>query len=306
MTKRIRFAACFLLCAMAVASAGAQTFEPVPGTTAAELSAGGSLMWAAGPAVSQYLGLYQFNAASQQFNIAPSIYSATFASGGGNLYQPDATWAVDYSGYIFSYNAATQTWNCCQYYPNVQGVSIGPGYIDSACHPYEVWMVTSLYASTPLQRYNYCTSVFDKITGTVGLSQVATGGGEVWALDASGHVYRFVPSTSQFTLMTGTLTQIAVGVDGVWGLNSSGQIFEFNPVTQVFNRITGTLSSISVGGNGVWGLNAAHQVFRYEASTRKFIQIAGASLSSISVGTGAGVWGIDSATKDVMAFVTHP
>jgi hypothetical protein len=50
-----------------------------------------------------------------------------------------------------------------------------------------------------------------------------------------------------------------------------------------------------VGGNGVWEINPSGTVIRYE-SLQYFDVIPGA-LASISVGSAAGVWGLDSSAK---------
>src|ERR1700680_3365134 len=73
---------------------------------------------------------------------------------------------------------------------------------------------------------------FQQIPGS--LTQVAVGRAEVWGLNASHQVYRFIRGTRKFVTISGSLTEIAVGggtllqADQVWGVNASGGIYRFN------------------------------------------------------------------------------
>ena len=56
------------------------------------------------------------------------------------------------------------------------------------------------------------------------------------------------------------------------------------------------LTQIQAGGNGVWAIGSSYEIFHLDPSTWWLVQIPGA-LVSISVGSGGGVWGLDSYGK---------
>jgi hypothetical protein len=283
-----------------IASASAQGWYIVePGFTANNVLAGGTSVWTAAPRGAQYTQLYSLNPSTQMFNPA-GIYSAIFATGGGDVLQPDETWAVDYSGYIYRYVTSSQSWSCCWYNPSVADIEVGPGYTDD-CHPYEVWVLPTSSSGNLTTRYNFCTSAFDNIAATVGFTNISVGGGEVWALNTSHQIFRFDPSSTSFVQMPGFLTSIAVGADGVWGLYGN-TIYEFNPAIQNWDWVPGSLAAISAGGDGFWGINSNRQIYRYQASTRSFVLVPNDLSTQISVGAGAGVWAEESSTGNVMTY----
>jgi len=306
--KFVRALSFAIACAACVMTAGSQEFEPVAptGLSPSVIAAGATTFWEYVPAPS--FSLYQYDSASQSMQARG--YFGPFKSmsiGGGSAVQNDELWMLDFYGELLRYDVPTETAQLKLQDNRAQQVVVGPGYTDS-CHPYEVWV--TLHDTTQngwfQDRYNFCTKNFDTPENALvstNPSFIATGGGEVWGINSSNQVFRFNPATNSFVQMPGTLSQIAVGVNGVWGLNAAGAVFEFNPVTQVFDRLTGTLTKIVAPGNGVWGINSANQVVRYEASTRTFFAIASAGMTNLAVGTGAGVWAIDTA-GNLQAFVT--
>jgi virginiamycin B lyase len=146
---------------------------------------------------------------------------------------------------------------------------------------------------------------FQQIPGS--LTQVAAGRTEVWGLNASHQVYRFIPGTKQFVKISGSLTQIAVGggallqADEVWGVNASGGIYRFTFSSMTLVQVPGVLSQIVVGEGDfdrchpyeVWGINPNLLVYRYDYCSGQFHQSPTApALTHIATG-GGDLWGLD-------------
>jgi len=263
---------------------------------------------------------------------APEIYPAKLlGTGGGNIYQPDETWGMFPAYGMYRFDTGTQKWmKNAQILadPRIQNIVVGIGYSDD-CHPYEVWLEFKNFSnnSTYLSRHDYCSGYFVSVSSAPNLSRVAVGGGEVWALDASNHPYRYDGVAQQFTLMPGSLSQLAVGVDGVWGIGAGGQAFEFNAITQSWDSIGSPVSAIWAGGDGVFARTCepvvpeneltlarggvaggvrpcTNRLMRYEPVTRRFVDLSPANQpDSLSVGTGAGVLGVLPAMRTVMILV---
>jgi hypothetical protein len=310
--KSARYTAIALAYALCAVSAVAQEFQTVTpaglgGSGFVPIAAGSNTFWAFS---APHNAIYQFDPVSQSMQpqiIFGGVSPWTFALGGGSAIQNDEKWVVN--GQIWRYDTPTGILQLISSDNRVEGVEVGPGYVDS-CHPYEVW---TTYWDSPTQnwlakRYNFCTKVFDSIavnTAVGGPSRLSTGGGEVWGLNDANQVLRFDPVSNALKLMTGTLAHIAVGVDGVWGTDASGNVYEYNPVNPGWERINGSLVYIAAGANGLWGINSQHIVFRYDASERTFFAVNSAhpSFGELVVGTGAGVWETDT-SGDIQAFVT--
>jgi hypothetical protein len=144
---------------------------------------------------------------------------------------------------------------------------------------------------------------------SIALTQIAVGGGnsfqpdQVWALDASDHIYVASegPSGYIFNQISGFLTQIVVGpgyIDDchayeVWGINSAGAIFRFDSCNAEFVNVPGVLSQISVGGGDVWGVNKSSKAFKLDFSTFTFNAVPG-KFTHVSVGPN-GVWALNAA-----------
>ncbi len=316
-------------------------FYPFGNISADFVAAGGRTIWAvskdtSAPSTDTFLynpqsGLFE----RRQPGVA--IYPAKLlATGGGNIFEPDASWAFFPVEGMYQFDAGTQQWMKYPHLgadPRIQEVVVGVGYSDN-CHPYEVWLELTDFSNPPnkyLMRYDYCAGVFVVAPTSVdfNLSRVAVGGGEVWALGASNRVYRYDGVAEQFNLMPGSLSQVAVGVDGVWGINASGQAFEFNAITQSWDAIAApALDAIWAGGDGVFArkciplvlegatlsrapagalrppLACQHYLLRYEPVTRKFVDITTPyQIDSLSVGTGAGVLGILPTLREVMLWI---
>jgi len=298
--KSAKFTLIAIVCAACVISAVAQQFQAaVPSAIDVSVyAAGAKEFWAFGPGTG--FEVYAYNPSLNAMQLKANIGGITSMSiGGGSAVQDDEEWMLEEVNYLWRYDTPTRTAQLVNTSNAMRSVVVGPGYADG-CHPYEVWVTynSGLDNIWFAARYNYCTKALEEpgITAVPGgPSKIATGNGEVWALNTANQVFRFNPATNSFVKMAGSLTQLTVGIDGVWGLNAAGNIYEFNPVTQAFNLIPGSLATISAGGDGIWGINSSHQVYRYEASTRSFFAVAGPQLfGNVAVGTGGGVWSTDS------------
>jgi hypothetical protein len=67
-----------------------------------------------------------------------------------------------------------------------------------------------------------------------------------------------------FNLVAAPVGEVAAGGDGVWAINTSNEIFRFDPSREEFVQVTGSLKNIAAGsGAGVFGVNSADQVFTF-------------------------------------------
>ena len=294
------------------ASAAEIQFVPPYGIGASVLAAGSKTVWAYVPGPGY--AIYEYNPGTQSFQYKFAFEPVkSMSTGGGSAVQNDEDWLLDYSGYLWRFDVPTQTLQLIQGDNRMQSVVVGPGYSDS-CHPYEVW-VTLLDEKQGrfADRYNFCTKTFSSpgsSASTTGPSQIATGGGEVWALNPLNQVFRYNPSTNAFTQMPGSLTQLAVGVNGVWGIDGAGQFYEFNPATQTFDMIdstiVGPMESVAAAGDGVWVLTRGQgALIRYEPGNRKFSgwYAWDHQNNTLVVGTGVGVWNTD-VSGNILTYVT--
>jgi hypothetical protein len=212
---------------------------------------------------------------------------------------------------------ALNRWQHADSPPNEQWsiVVVGPGHNVDGCHYRELWGLT---VAQHAYRFKWCTGTWERV-GTMNVASIATGGGETWTLDTQGSAYRFEPADGAFHQVAGTLTRLAVGVDGVWGIQDhtlsnagaaalapttvvntgavlSSQVFQYDAASGAMVQIPqAQLIDIAAGGSGVWGRDASQGIWRLQAPVRKFVAIPNATLRSLSVGSGTGVWGIDNA-----------
>ena len=269
----------------------AQTFKKVNVALAAPLaqvSAGGASVWALATNGKPYI------LKGGSFALANAISLSQIAVGGGNLRQADTVWALDSSNNIYRATKSGTTWVFTLVPGVLDFIAVGAGYQDK-CHPYEVW---GLNPAAQIFRYDFCAKNFVQVAGTLATLAV---GGDIWGINGSGAVFRFNPASLAFDNLPGTLSQIAVGSNGFWGLFSTN-VYAFYDNVQNFAPLPGTLAQIHAGGNGVWGLDPSGFIYRLEPSSSLFVQIPGV-LTSLSVGSGAGVWGINSAHQ-AFAFST--
>jgi hypothetical protein len=269
-------------------SAPAQTFKRVKvygGAALAQIAAGGASVWARASNGNPYI------LKGKQFVLANSISLTQIAVGGGNLLQADAVWGLDSSGNIYKATKSGTSWVFSQAPGVLEFIAVGAGYNDN-CHPYEVW---GLYASS-IYRFNYCVGNWDFVPGS--LATLAVSSGDMWGINGNGDIFRFNFKTlgfEQVTARLGPYAQITVGTNVVFANNPGAQaLTELTQAGQTF--LGGSLIQVQAGGDGVWGIGSSQQIFRLQPFTSNFTQIPGA-LVSISVGSGGGVWGLDSSGK---------
>jgi hypothetical protein len=216
-------------------------------------------------------------------------------------------------------------------------IAVGKGEYDN-CHPYEVWGLAYILGTLYPYRYNYCTDSFDQIAlpqfdqqiacGAYGclLTNIWVGASDIWVLDDFYELwhYQYTPVnqpgvTQNWLLVTfGQLMQLTVGVNDVWGIdvgvggnpyrlesgnnvgNGVGQFIEEAPVAAAATQMT----QIAAGGDGVWAIKENGQVLRFDPVYLQFRQIPtfDALAAQIAVGSGAGVWLIDTRNR-VYTFV---
>lgn len=279
-------------------SAPAQTFKKISiskNVPVVQVAPGGSSVWALASNGNPYI------LKGKSFALANTIALTQIAVGGGNAAQADEVWGLNSAGSIYRASKSGTSWIFSQVPGLLDAIAVGPGYQDS-CHPYEVW---GLNPGSQIYRYNFCRSNFDQMPGF--LCDIHVGGGGVWGAQCGPNTYRFNFSTGVFEPINSPFfgfPALTVGPTGeVWALDTatSGELYRYDPVYGGFQYIACCSSQIQAGGNGVWTLSGGH-IDRWEPSTLRFVQVAG-SLISISVGSGGGVWGINS-SHQVFAFST--
>ena len=278
-----------------IVPASAQHFKQMKGTLA-QVVAGRNEVFG----IDASSGVWRANAAKTAFVQITGASLVQVAVGGGTGAQLDDVWGINSSQNIFHFDYKTKEF--VETGGFLLQIAVGEGVQDN-CHPCETWGVNSF---EEVFRYDYCTNQFLHIVG-IALSQVATGGGDVWALDGFGGIWRFNFDTQTFVQVPGTLAQIAVGVNDVWGLNGSNQIFHYDLNGGEFNQVGGslTLAQIAVGGDGVWGVGSDARIYRFDPSIDNFVHLGGI-LTNITAGFGAGVFGVnplDNPINDVFTFV---
>lgn len=277
-------------------SAPAQTFKKVKVSKNApvtQVASGGASVWALANG-----SPYIFNGKS--FVLANGISLTQIAVGGGNAAQEDEVWGLDSRGSIFRAVKGGSPWSFSQVPGLLDLIQVGPGYRDN-CHPYEVW---GLNTASQIYRYNYCTSKFDQQSGF--LCDLHVGGGDIWGAECGPNVYRFNFSTGVFDPIANQFSafpQLTVGSNGdAWATDTSDSlVYKYNDDLQGFGGSFGCCVTQIQAGNGVWILDGSN-IYRWEPSALKFGQVGG-SFVSISVGSGGGVWAINS-SHQVFAFST--
>ena len=274
-------------CAGLVVPASAQEFLQVKGTLTS-VSAGRNEIFG----VDSKSVVWRYHATTKSFGKIAKASLVNVVVGGGTVSQLDEVWGLAANGNVYRFNYSTKAFD--PQGSSLAQIVVGVGYQDN-CHPYEVWGLNSV---GNVFRYNYCTNVFDTGFNTL-LTQVATGGGDVWGLNSS-EIFHFDFFTS-FVTVSGTLTQISVGVNDVWGVNGSNGVFRYNPTSGSFNSEGGNTIQVAAAGDGVWLIDTSNKIWRFDSISESFVNVPGV-LKSIAVGSGAGVFGINSAGQ-VFTFV---
>lgn len=279
-----------LICiAVLTMPAFAQHFQPVKGTLT-QIAAGRNEVFG----VDAASNIWRLSPAQKGF-VQIQGFLVQVAVGGGTVAQTDDVWGVNGSGGVFRFDYSTKLFNETGGV-SLTSIAVGVGTQDK-CHPYEVW---GIYAPNQrVYRYDYCLKAFAQVPAA--LTQVATGGGDVWGLNGSSQIFHYDFATELFVLVPGVLTQISVGVNDVWGVNGKAQIYRYDPNSVTFQQVTGVATQVWAGGDGVWALNGADGIFRFDSSSASLVQVPG-FLANIAPGSGAGVWGIN-ASNAVFTFI---
>lgn len=270
-------------------SAPAQTFRNVKvagNIPVSQVAAGGVSVWALANG-SPYL----FNGKNFVTEHGPALTQIDV--GGGNAAQPDELWGINSQGSIYRGVKSGAKWSFSQVPGVLDLIHVGPGYRDG-CHPYEVW---GLNQFGQIYRFNYCSSQFDQEPGA--LCDIHVGGGDIWGVDCGPDAFRFNFTTGVFDQIPtqfSAIAQLAVGASGeVWANDTSDSIvYKYNDDANAFVSFGCCVSQIEAG-NGTWILDGQN-IYRWEPSAKKFGQVAG-QLISIGVGSGGGVWGVNSSHK---------
>ncbi len=286
-------------------SSPAQSFKKVKVAGSApivQVASGGVSVWALASNGNPYV------LKGKSFALANTISLSQIAVGGGNAAQADEVWGLNSSGSIFRASKSGTSWVFSPVAGSLDGIAVGPGsgYQDT-CHPYEVW---GLNPSAQIYRYNYCTHGFDQVPGI--LCDVKVGYGDVWGAQCGPSIYRFAFEAGAFLQVDSHnfkgFPALAVGPNGnVWAIDmgdSGGRTYFYDPVSVRFFLLDSGSSQIQAGGDGIWVIKGVN-VYRLEQigiGVGQFFQVPG-SLVSLSVGSGGGVWGINSAHQ-VFAYST--
>lgn len=279
-------------------SASAQSFKKAKVAKNApivQVASGGASVWALASNGNPYV----FNGKS--FVLANSISLSQIAVGGGNAAQADAIWALDSAGNIFHASKSGTSWTFSHVAGALDLIKVGIGYHDS-CHPYEVW---GLNTGSQIYRYNYCTNSFDQEPGF--LCDLQVGGEDVWGAECGPKVFQFDFGSGAFDQINDPFAAfpvLAAGPAGVWAIDTGDQsIYQYSPFVGFQQVVTCCSQQIYAGGDGVWFLSGT-AILRLNPNTTYFAQVSGVnSPTSISVGSGGGVWAVDS-SHQVFAFST--
>ena len=281
-----------------VVPASAQHFQQVKGALA-HVAAGRNEVFG----VDATARVYRANATKTAFVrlVGPSLVQVAVGGGTSSGSQLDDVWGLDENQNMYHFDYKTKAFVATG--GLLTQIVVGEG-VEDKCHPYETWGINS---SEQVFRYDYCAAQMLPITSPA-LTQIATGGGDVWGLDASGGVWHYDFSKGAFiNPIFAHFSQITVGVNDVWGVGlavDGSPVLRYDPNNGDLFSVTGLknpLSQIAAGGDGVWAIDSSSNIFRYDPSSNSFVQIIG-SLSNISVGSGAGVFGVN-AIDEVFMFV---
>jgi len=293
-----------LICWVAVAvPASAQHFKQIAGSLS-QIAVGRTEVW--GIDASNHT--YRFIPGTKKFLLMP-VSLTQVAVGGGTLLQNDEVWGVNASGQIYRFNFHTKT--LAQVPGVLSQIAVGEGNQDK-CHPYEVWGIDP---NLHVYRYNYCTSQWTQgdIALTPPLTHIATCGGSTWGLDEYAQIWEYDPTgIGAWNQIPGSLQQLTVGVNDVWGLDGNGGDWRYDPIDGGFISyiLMEPLTQIAAGGNGVWAIDSFGNLYRFSKDGplsddgyffhQMYVSLT--PLTQIAVGSGGGVWGVDSSNR-IFTFV---
>lgn len=232
-------------------------------------------------------------------NVTYSASTGAFASSGGWSFVPPtpapALWALG--------KDCTAGSGGCSIYESQNGgatyATVNGRATDIAADPSgSVWIAN---ASGSIYKYDAATAGWDSVPGSA--SDVALGGGQVWALSSTCNpdcaVFRYNAASNSWQSMSGSGVDIAVdGTGNAWLVNSIGNIYKYNASTGGWNGMPGTASDIAIGNNQVWALSKSCSpdcsVFRFTSSSNSWQTMPGSGVD-VSVDEAGNAWIVNSA-----------
>ncbi len=195
-------------------------------------------------------------------------------------------WALDYTGAIYSWNAASQSF--IQTPGSLTQIAVGADG--------DAWGINTFHG---IFHFNSATQTWVEIPGS--LLNIAVGfSGAVWGINSYQQIYRFNPGLGSFENVPGALSQISVGADGgVWGFNAAGNVYHFDRLTQGWDEfpMNDSVFSIVAGSDTnvlVLGLTTTHRFnpamddfFSFGTLVRPWIDSASASADGSAWGAAA-------------------
>jgi hypothetical protein len=273
-----------LICwASLVIPGSAQHFEQVKGTLA-QVSAGRNEVFG----VDTKANVWRYHPTTKSFAKIAGVSLAQVAVGGGSVTQLDEVWGINSSFNVYRFNYTTKSFDQIPGAALTQ-ITVGVGNEDQ-CHPYEVWGIAS---NQEVFRYDYCANKFNQSANSF-LTSIATGASDVWGT-INSEAYHYSFGQEQFVQTAGTMAEIAVGVNDVWGIDGSGDLYRYDPNNGGWNSFGSPVNQVAAGGDGVWVLSEG-TVWRFDSSAEAFLEVPG-ELQSITVGSGAGIFGVNSSNQ---------
>jgi hypothetical protein len=217
--------------------------------------------------------------------------------GSASFVQIDAgffdVWALDNNGQVWaqSNTGDANSWHQVSIPQAFNCVSIGKLY---------AWGIagTTVYStSLPYSGNSWAVNGWTQRSGS--MVQLDVGVTEVWAVNASGQIFRRpVNGSGDWTQVGGTMDKVSVGSAFVWGIRGGHIYYSLTSSTNVtWTECPNPYKIIQpqVGSDEVWGVDASGNVYRKSASGAGDWDLMDGNLRSICVGDGY-AWGLSGST----------
>jgi autotransporter-associated beta strand protein len=225
---------------------------------------------------------------------------AQMQAGSGSFTQMSAgffdVWALDSSGQVWaqSITGDGNAWHPVSTPQPFTSVAIGKLY---------AWGIagTTVYStSLPYPGNAWSINGWNQLSGN--MTQLDVGATEVWAVNASGQVFRRpVDGSGSWTQVNGKMDKVSVGNTFVWG-TSGGHIYYSLLYPLGGTNVTWTecpnpynIVQLDVGSDEVWGVDANGHAYRKSASGVGNWDLVDGDLQSVCVGEEQ-VWGMSGST----------
>ncbi|HEX3683188.1 MAG TPA: tectonin domain-containing protein [Bryobacteraceae bacterium] len=289
-----------------------QGWQQIPGTLSRLALGSSTSIWGLNP-----LGqIYSWNVTGQAWDeIAGSLVQLAVGGDGD-------TWGINRQQQVFHFSRLTTNW---QYVAGtLTQISVGfagavwglgptgvPYRYDAGSARFDqlpgqftsisVGMDGDVWAQNDAQTYHFnrLLQTWEAVAGDVKTVSVG-GNGNVWAIDKSGNVFEFLPSTGTWVAAGGILAQLSVAQNGaVWGVSGTRQICRYQTGSSVagFHPLSGHVSSMAVAADGsAWALDTSGAIYAFDPLRQNWTNILG-NLAQIAVGPGGRVWGLNAAEQ---------